>query len=78
MKWLDNEKVCILWNNADKTDAEIDGATDDNTDYKDDDDSVSYGNSVLIGLNSFMTEVPIIQIPVHWFAEQINGLISTW
>ena len=73
MKWLDNKKVCILWNNADKTDAEIDGATDDNND-----DSVSYGNSVLIGLNSFMTEVPIIQIPVHWFAEQINGLISTW
>ena len=63
MKWLDNEKVCILWNNADKTDAEMDGATDDNTDYKDDDDdddSVSYGNSVLIGLNSFMTEAPII------------------
>ena len=62
MKWLDNEKVCILWNNADKTDAEMDGATDDNTDYKDDDDddSVSYGNSVLIGLNSFMAEVPII------------------
>ena len=57
----------------------MDGATDDNTDYKDDDDddSVSYGNSVLIGLNSFMTEVPIIQIPVHWFAEQINGLVST-
>ena len=57
----------------------MDGATDDNTDYKDDDDddSVSYGNSVLIGLNSFMTEAPIIQIPVHWFAEQINGLIST-
>ena len=52
--------MCILWNNADKTDAEIDGATDDNTDYKDDDDSVSYGNSVLIGLNSFMAEVPII------------------
>ena len=43
----------------------MDGATDDNTDYKDDDDdddddSVSYGNSVLIGLNSFMTEAPII------------------
>ena len=23
-----------------------------------------------------MTEVPIIQKPVHWFAEQINGLID--
>ena len=29
-------------------------------------------------LNSFMTEVSIIQKPVHWFAEQINGLVSIW
>ena len=29
-------------------------------------------------INSFMTEAVIIQKPVHWFAEQINGLISTW
>ena len=28
------------------------------------------------GINSFMTEAVIIQKPVHWFAEQINGLIS--
>ena len=27
-------------------------------------------------LESFMTEVPIIQKPVHRFAEQINGLVS--
>ena len=27
-------------------------------------------------LESFMTKVPIIQKPVHWFAEQINGLVS--
>ena len=27
--------------------------------------------------NSFMTRVPIIQKPVHWFALQVNGLIST-
>ena len=27
--------------------------------------------------NSFMTEAPIIQKPIHWFALQINGLIST-
>ena len=26
-------------------------------------------------LESFMTEIPI-QEPVHWFAEQINGLVS--
>ena len=26
--------------------------------------------------NSFVTEVPVIQKPVHWFAEQINGLVS--
>ena len=26
-------------------------------------------------LESFMTEVPIIQKPVHSFAEQINGLV---
>ena len=29
-------------------------------------------------LESFMTEVPIIQKPVHWFAEKINGLVSIW
>ena len=29
-------------------------------------------------INSFMTEVPIIWKPVHWFAEQINGLVSIW
>ena len=28
--------------------------------------------------NSFMTKVPIIQKPVHWFALQINGLVSIW
>ena len=28
--------------------------------------------------NSFMTEVPIIQKRVHWFAEQLNGLVSIW
>ena len=27
-------------------------------------------------LDSVMTEVSIIQKPVHWFAEQINRLIS--
>ena len=27
-------------------------------------------------VNSFMTEVPIIKKPVHWFARQINGLVS--
>ena len=26
--------------------------------------------------NSFITEVPIIQKPANWFAEQINGLVS--
>ena len=26
----------------------------------------------------FMTEVPILLKPVHWFAEQINGLVSIW
>ena len=25
-----------------------------------------------------MTEVPIIQKPVQWFAEQINGLVSIY
>ena len=28
-------------------------------------------------LNSFMTEVPIPK-PVHWFALQINWLVSIW
>ena len=28
-----------------------------------------------IPLNSSVTEVPIILRPVHWFAEQINGLV---
>ena len=27
-------------------------------------------------LESFMTEVPITQKPVHWFTEQMNGLVS--
>ena len=27
-------------------------------------------------LQSFVTEVPIMQKPVHWFGEQINGLVS--
>ena len=25
-----------------------------------------------------MTEIPITQKPVHWFALQINGLVSIW
>ena len=25
-----------------------------------------------------MTEIPVIQKPAHWFAKQINGLISIW
>ena len=29
-------------------------------------------------MNSFMTEVHIIEKPVHWFAEQINRLVSMW
>ena len=29
-------------------------------------------------INSFVTEVPIIQKPVHWFALQINGLVFIW
>ena len=29
-------------------------------------------------VNYFMTEVPIIYKSVHWFALQINGLISIW
>ena len=29
-------------------------------------------------MNSFMTEVPIIQKPFHWFARQINWLVSLW
>ena len=28
-------------------------------------------------LEPFMVEIPIIQKPVHCFAEQINGLVST-
>ena len=28
--------------------------------------------------NSFMTEAVIIEKPVHWFAPQINGLVSVW
>ena len=28
-----------------------------------------------IPLNSSVTEVPIILRPVHWFAEQISGLV---
>ena len=29
-------------------------------------------------VKSFMEEVPVIQKPVHWFAEQINRLGSKW
>ena len=29
-------------------------------------------------LNSFMTETDIIYKTIHWFAEQINGLVSIW
>ena len=29
-------------------------------------------------INSFTTKADIIQKPVHWFAEQINGLVSIW
>ena len=29
-------------------------------------------------IKSFMTEVVIIYKPVHWFAEQINGLVFIW
>ena len=28
--------------------------------------------------NSFMTEFSIIKKPVHWFALQMNGLVSIW
>ena len=35
-------------------------------------------NEVNYELNSFMTEVPIILKPVHWFALQINRLVSIW
>ena len=31
---------------------------------------------LILTINSFMTEVPIIQKAVHCFALQINGLIS--
>ena len=31
-----------------------------------------------IGLNFSMTEAVIIWKPVHWFAEQIDGLVSIW
>ena len=31
-----------------------------------------------IVVNSFMTEAVTIQKPVHWFALQINGLVSIW
>ena len=33
--------------------------------------------SFLHMFNSFTTEADIIWKPVHWFAEQINGLVST-
>ena len=39
--------------------------------------SCSYYNSML-RFNSFMKEVPLVWKPVHWFAKQINGLVSTW
>ena len=29
-------------------------------------------------INIFMTEVPIINKTIHWFALQINGLVSLW
>ena len=32
----------------------------------------------LHGYNSFVTDVSIIYKPVHWFAQQINGLVSIW
>ena len=32
----------------------------------------------LIGINSSMRGVPIIQKTVRWFALQINGLVSIW
>ena len=35
-------------------------------------------DSNLMASNPCMTESFIIQKPVHWFAEQINGLVSIW
>ena len=34
--------------------------------------------STRCSINFFMTEAVIIQKPVHWFAEQINELVSIW
>ena len=34
--------------------------------------------SFRLRFNSFMKEVPVAWKPVHWFAKQINGLVSTW
>ena len=36
------------------------------------------GSYLNITLNSFMTEAVIIKKAVHWFSEQINGLVSIW
>ena len=34
--------------------------------------------SILNWVNTFMTDVPTIKKPVHWFIKQINGLVSIW
>ena len=31
---------------------------------------------IINALNPFMTEADIIQKPVHWFAEQMKGLMT--
>ena len=38
----------------------------------------SSNNTTVISLNPLTTNVPIIQKPVCWFAEQINWLVSIW
>ena len=35
-------------------------------------------NAWRFSVNPFMTEAVIIKKPVHWFAEQINVLVSIW
>ena len=35
-------------------------------------------SKIYIFLNSFMMGAVITLKPVHWFAEQINGLVSKW
>ena len=37
-----------------------------------------FSSSSIIDFNPFMMEAVIIQKPVHWFAEQINGLVPIW